>query len=189
MIRPISKKEKNSDVIVVSNTSSVYSHPSIDRISEAKPGDVQKIAASQIELLNNYHQEVLDQAKKSFRSAWFAAGLGFTVFMVSIFVILLPQNENRIEAAVLGTVGGVLIEVISAVNFSLYNKAASRMDDFQQRLDKTQRFLLANSICEGLEGRVQQQVRAELVRTISGEISIVNSDISKDESQDNIRTD
>ncbi len=41
------------------------------------------------------------------------------------------------------------------------------MAEFQERLDRTQRFLLANSICEALEGDAKQKARSELVEVIA----------------------
>ena len=40
---------------------------------------------------------------------------------------------------------------------------------FNLRLDTTQRYLLANSICEGLENKTKQEARSGLVRVIAGE--------------------
>ena len=45
----------------------------IRRLFEADPSKIQEIAASQIQLLNIYHNVVLDQAKNSFRWALVAA--------------------------------------------------------------------------------------------------------------------
>jgi len=55
----------------------------IEQISKANPGDVQQIAASQIELLNSYYDAVLDQAETSFKWALIAAGVGLGLFVVS----------------------------------------------------------------------------------------------------------
>jgi len=163
--------------LVTSSSTNFYQLP-IERLSKADPSNVQQIAASQIELLSNYHQEVLNQAKKSFFWALVAAGAGFFFFLGTLLFIIYPKEEGkRTEIAVVSTIGGVLIEVISAINFYLYGKASSQMADFQQRLDRTQRFLLANSICEGLEGEVKQKSRSELIQAIAG-----ITPIQKDES-------
>jgi hypothetical protein len=53
---------------------------SVERLSKAEPGDVQEIAASQIQLLSSYYTLVLDQAQRSFRWALIAAGIGFVFF-------------------------------------------------------------------------------------------------------------
>lgn len=171
----IGDSPQDSTGLVRSSSSNFYQLP-IERLSKADPSNVQQIAASQIELLSNYHQEVLNQAKKSFYWALVAAGAGFFFFLSTLVFIIYPREGKRTEFAVVGTIGGVLIEVISAINFYLYGKASSQMSDFQQRLDRTQRFLLANSICEGLEGEIKHKSRSELIKVIAGVTSIEKDD-------------
>ncbi len=72
------------------------------------------------------------------------------------------------NVAVVSLISGALIEVISGINFYLYGKTSVQLADFQTRLDVTQRFLLANSMCESLEGDYKQKARSELIRTIAG---------------------
>src|SRR5215210_3256324 len=54
---------------------------SINRLAEAEPGDILKVAATQIALLASYYTAVLDQAKMSFRWALIAAGIGLVFFL------------------------------------------------------------------------------------------------------------
>lgn len=68
---------------------------------------------------------------------------------------------------VIAAVGGVIVEVISGLLFYLYGKTSTQLADFHIRLDRTQRYWLANSMCEGLDGDYKQQSRQELVRTIA----------------------
>jgi hypothetical protein len=138
---------------------------SVERLSKAEPGDVQEIAASQIQLLSSYYTLVLDQAQRSFRWALIAAGIGFVFFFASVGTLLAQQSPN---IALVSLVSGALIEVVSGIGFYLYNKSASQLAMFHTRLDSTQRFLLANSVCEGLEGDFKQQARSNLVRMIAG---------------------
>jgi hypothetical protein len=137
----------------------------LDKLSKADPSNVQEIASSQIELLVVYHNVVLDQARRSFRWALVAAGVGFSFFLIAVGLLLFQQSQN---VAVMSLISGSLIEVISAINFYLYGKTSTQLADFQARLETTQRFLLANSVCEGLDGDFKQQSRAELVRAIAG---------------------
>lgn len=139
--------------------------PPLDRLSKADRDDVQEIAASQIELLSAYHNLVLDQARRSFRWALVAAGVGLAFFLGAVGFLLLRELQN---VAVVSLISGALIEVISGINFYLYGKTSVQLADFQTRLDVTQRFLLANSICESLEGDYKQKARSELIRTIAG---------------------
>ena len=153
---------------------------SVERLSKAKPGDVQEIAASQIQLLSSYYTLVLDQARRSFRWALIAAGVGFIFFLTSVGTLLAQQPQNM---ALVSMFSGALIEVISGINFYLYNKSASQLAEFHTRLDLTQRFLLANSVCEGLEGDFKQQARSNLVKMIAGMTTTLSTDEKKETNQ------
>jgi hypothetical protein len=133
-------------------------------ISDAEPGDIQRIGSLVIELLNQYNQEVLSQAKTSFRWAVVAAAIGFAVFIGSVVAIL---SFGKPEIATIGTIGGAIIEVVGGLQFYLYGKTMGQLAYFQQSLDRTQRFLIANSICESLDSDNKQKSRAELVRLIA----------------------
>ncbi len=152
----------------------------VERLSQANPAKIQEIAASQIELLTIYHKVVIYQAQRSFLWALIAAAVGLVFFIAAIAFQLLQQPEST---ATISVISGALIEVISAINFYLYNKASAQLAEFQNRLDITQRFLLANSMCESLEGKYKQQSRAELVRAIVGIDSRLANILSKSNEQ------
>lgn len=149
---------------------------SVERLSKVAPGDVQGIAASQIQLLSSYYSLVFEQARQSFRWALIAAGLGLAFFLASLGLLIARQPQNL---AVVSLISGALIEVISGINFYLYNKASSQLADFHHRLDLTQRILLANSICERLEGDFKQQARLNLVNAIAGATAVSVTDKDK----------
>jgi len=136
----------------------------INQLSETEPGDILKIAASQIKLLDSYYNAVLTQATMSFRWALIAAGIGLAFFLGAIAFLLNAQNQSIAAASI---IGGEIVEVISGINFFLYGKTTTQLAYFHQRLDQTQRFLLANSICESLQGDAKQEARAELVTVIA----------------------
>ncbi len=140
------------------------SKDAIDRLAKADPAHVQEVAASQIQLLTTYHNLVLDQAKKSFLWALIAAAIGLLFFIAAVSSIIFLNLQN---AAIISVISGALVEVISGINFYLYNQTSKQLSDFQSRLDKTQRFLLANSMCEGLKGLVKQQARSDLIKSIA----------------------
>ena len=151
--------------------------PTLERLSRADPANVQQIVASQLELMTLYHNEVLDQARKSFRWALVAAGIGLIFFIGAIGFTLFRDSQN---AAILSMISGTLIEVISGINFYLYGKASVQFADFQNRLDATQRFLLANSICERLDKDTKQQTRSDLVRVIAGIYGTINMNLGRE---------
>lgn len=139
---------------------------SLDRLSTTDPREVQKVAASQINLLSSYYEVVLDQSRRSFLLASAAAGIGL-IFLISSIIFLLFNFNRPQDLAIVSLISGALSEFISGINFYLYNKSATQLAGFLNKLDMTQRFLLANSVCEGLDGDFKQQARSDLVRAIA----------------------
>lgn len=139
----------------------------VQAISEATPGDIQVIASAQIDILDSYHKEALQQARKSFQWALSGSIAGFFLFLVAVFFLLQQQPKER---AIFPLVGGTFVEVIAGINFYLYGRTTTQLSAFHRRIDRTQRFLLANSMCESIEGDLKQTARAELVKTVSSVI-------------------
>lgn len=139
----------------------------LQRLSAAEKGDVQAIAASQIELLTRFYDLSLQQAQRSFRWALVASMVGLVFFLVAVGFML--WNVER--AALMTVLSGALIEVIAGINFYLYSKTISQLTLFQGRLESTQRFLLANSLCESLGAEYQDKTRAQLIAELSNNCS------------------
>lgn len=135
----------------------------VEVLSETAPDDVQAIASAQIRILGSYHKEVLLQAKHSFWVALSASIAGF-IFFVAAVVFVEDEQPNRYTAIPL--LSGALIELVAGINFYLYAKANAQLSSFHSKLDQTQRFLLANSICESIEGELKHTTRSELVKTV-----------------------
>ena len=133
-------------------------------LSEARPENVQAIASAQLKILDSYHKEILIQAKNSFKWALITSATGFFFFLTSVVFVIYKQPRNQ---ALIPLVSGAVIELIAAVNFYLYGQATKQLSSFHRKLDQTQRFLLANSICESLDGEAKQTARSELVKTVS----------------------
>jgi len=142
----------------------------IEILQNARTEDVQLVAANQIKLLNDYYKIVLDQSRKSFSSALVAAIIGLGFFLGAVLSVM---SSETINLALISGVAGAIVEVISGVNFYLYGKTTIQMADFQSRLDMTQRFLLANSICENLDWEAKQTTRSQLV------LKIVDANVMK----------
>lgn len=140
----------------------------IERLSKADPDKVQEVVAAQLDLMQGYYQEVLNQSQRSFRSALIAAAVGLIFFLAAITFALFQQPTN-LTAVIITAIGGTLAEFIAALNFRLYGDASKQLAEFQSRLDKTQGYLLANSISSGLNEENRQAALQELVRTISGQ--------------------
>lgn len=133
------------------------------RSNEARE-DVQEIAAAQVALLSSYYDTAFAQAHKSFIGAAVAAVVGLAFFIVAVVSLLTIEN---LSVAIVSVVSGAIVEVIAVIIFFLYRKSTAQLGDFQHDVQKTARFLLANSVCEVLEGEEKQKTRAALVRDIA----------------------
>jgi len=93
-----------------------------------------------------------------------AAVIGLLFFIASVGFLLVYQQSN---ISTVSLISGALIEFM-LVSISIYTTSLHpNYLNSHNRLDITQRFLLANSICEGLEGDFKQKARSELINKIS----------------------
>lgn len=139
----------------------------LKQFNEAKSDkdEVKSIASSQIGLLSKFYDLSLDQAGRSFRWALIASIIGLLFFMAAIAFQL--WGEGGSELPMITLIGGALIEFIAGINFYLYGKTLSQLTLFQGRLEVTQRFLLANSLCNKLGDDHRDDTRAALIAQLA----------------------
>ena len=78
------------------------------------------------------------------------------------------MTTQSASIATVSVIGGAIIEVIAGINFYLYNKTTTQFSDFHNRLDHTQRFLLANSLVSMMrDDEKKYETRAALVHIIA----------------------
>jgi hypothetical protein len=130
----------------------------IQRIGAADPANVQLIAASQLELLAGYHQIALAQSRRIFFWALVGSGVGL-IFFVAAATSALPAG--------IAFLSGATVEIVAGIIFVLYGKATAQLSSIHSRLEVLQRYLLANSICEALDGNDRNEARAALIQEIS----------------------
>ena len=135
----------------------------LDNLS--KSGNVQEIASNQVKLLTEFYDQSLSQAHRSFVWALIASVAGLVFFMVAIAF----QLGSKTDVAIISAIGGALIEFIAAVNFYLYGKTTTQLNLFHGRLEVTQRFLLANSLCDNLGDEHKDETRSFLIRQLAGD--------------------
>lgn len=128
---------------------------SIRRIGAADPANVQLIAAAQMELLAEYHQIALAQSRRIFFWALVGSGVGLIFLVASVQAF---STEIFLS--------GVMVEIIAGIVFVLYGKTIPQLNSFQRRLDALGTCLLANSLCEALDGDERNRVRAALIQEI-----------------------
>jgi hypothetical protein len=135
----------------------------IERVSKVDPKDVQQNLASQLELLAAYHQMALAQSSRSFFWALIGSAAGLALFAVAVVVALL----HGLLVSSVPLIAGAVVEVESGLVFYLYGKTSSQLSAFHSRLDVLQRYVLANSICESLDGEARSAARSALIGEIS----------------------
>ncbi|WP_028487554.1 TRADD-N-associated membrane domain-containing protein [Thiothrix lacustris] len=155
---------------------SVKQEQILKRLSDADKDDVKEIAISQLDLLSSYYQLSLSQANRSFRWALIASVIGLIFFLLAIGFLIFT-NGTAVDQALVCGVGGAVSGFIGGVNFMLYGKTQAQLELFHGKLEATQRFLLANSLCESLGGKLKDYTRARLIGTLAG---VTGSDITKD---------
>ena len=127
--------------------------------------EVKSIASSQIGLLSKFYDLSLDQAGRSFRWALIASIVGLLFFLAAIAFQMIDKEGSELPMITL--IGGALIEFIAGINFYLYGKTLSQLTLFQGRLEVTQRFLLANSLCNKLGDELRDETRADLIAQLA----------------------
>jgi uncharacterized membrane protein len=130
-------------------------------VASLDPAKIQEVAASQVVISDIYYKNVLQHSKRLFRWALIAAGTGLIFFLVAVALLLFRES---ITGALICLASGGVMQAVAMVNFYLYGRAFNQLRGFHERLDRTQQYLLANSICENLKGDVKQATQIELIR-------------------------
>jgi hypothetical protein len=137
---------------------------SIFQIGRADPANVQQIAASQLQMSVAYYQIALDQSRLSFFWALVGSGPGLSLFIVAVAFAL---TTGVALAAVIPLLSGAIVEIVAGIVFYLYGKTTSQLSSLHSRLDVLQRYVLANSLCESLDGEERNKARTALIQEIS----------------------
>ena len=137
--------------------------PSQQLVAGLDPAKIQEVAASQVVISERYYNNVLQHARRLFRWALIAAGTGLIFFLAAVALLVGHQPVN---GALISLTSGAVLEALAVLNFSLYGRAFNQLRELHERLDRTQQYLLANSICESLKGDVKQATQIELIRAM-----------------------
>jgi len=135
-------------------------------VANIGPGDIHKMASLLQQMSLNYYQDVRRQAQQSFYSALVAAIIGTSLFLYAAWYMLWRPDSHS-SYAYISWIAGALVQLISAINFYLYAKTAHQFSGFHVCLERTNRFLLANALCEKLDVKHKDKMRVELIRVIA----------------------
>jgi hypothetical protein len=128
--------------------------------------NIKEILHIQLQMLENYYRSVLRQANLSFIFALIFASLGILMFFSTI-VFMMFGGSGNITTAGISVISGTIVQVISGINFILYGRASNQLHTFHKSLESMQNFVLANSICQGLEEPTKALTCSQLVLIIA----------------------
>jgi hypothetical protein len=133
-------------------------------VSKADPSNIQQVAAAQFLLSNSYYENVLVQARRSFNAAVVAATAGLIFFLAAVIFAVVT---GKLAAPLVSSLAGGVVEVVAGLNFWLYGRTAIQLNSFHQRLERMQRFLVANSVTASLTGENREAALVDLIKVIS----------------------
>jgi hypothetical protein len=114
-----------------------------------------------------YYDGAGEQSKQSFTVALVAAALALLAFLGAILALLLNGSASSNVATISG-IGGALAALVSGVNFYLYGMTSTQFAAFHARLDRIQRFSMAEIMCEllGTEKATQESARDKALAAV-----------------------
>lgn len=132
-----------------------------DEFKNAAIDDIKAMLVLQIEMGKQYHKNVLFRANLSFIVALVFASIGILLFFC-IIIFMVFGLSSSITTTVISGVAGALVQVLAAINFSVYNRASDQLQTFHKSLERLQNYMLANSICQGLGAADKGRTCAQL---------------------------
>jgi hypothetical protein len=143
--------------------------PTQKLVASLDPAKIQEVAASQVVISEMYYKTSLQHAQRLFRGALISAGVGLIFFLVAVALQVLQKPVN---GALISLASGGILAVLAMLNFWLYGRIFNQLRAFHERLDRTQQYMLANSICENLKGDVKQATQIELIRAMMHSLAL-----------------
>jgi hypothetical protein len=137
---------------------------------------VDKQAQKYLQLSLAFYQDTLGQSQQSFRFAVIAAGVGLAFFLLGLIALFikLPGSATadtvNAYAAIVPMVAGAIAGLVSGTCFYVYGVAASQFSAFHARLDRLQRYFMAESFCGCITDGTNDlacKTMAKLVKTMA----------------------
>ena len=131
-----------------------------DSVSKHRPEDTQALFGDLHKMATLYYRGALAQASRSFFVAEVFAGAGTLLIMFAVGLWMLDHHDwSEISA-----LSGLIVQVISGLNFYLYRKATAQFELFHICLERMGRYLMANSVCENIKNdQLRDETRNQLV--------------------------
>ena len=136
----------------------------------------------------DYHQQRLSQSKWAFRLSFLGSIAGFCVIVWSVY-----KGAKLGDAQWAGIVSGVIVEGVSALFYSLSNKANEKISEFFIELTKDANIENAIKLANEIEGtQTKDELKVKLALYLAGideeKICKNTNEICKQNSGDNTNT-
>ncbi len=143
----------------------VTARAALSEVSSADPTNIQQVAAGTLSLNNLYYQNVLTQAKSSYRAAVVTATIASALFLSAVVLAIF---FSRLVPSTLSTIGGAIVAGISGLNFWLFGQTSKQLDSFHLRLERMQRYLVANSVSSAMTETARDEGLRSIVDSLCG---------------------
>lgn len=141
--------------------------PLIEKVARTNPSDIQTTTANLMQVDNSYYINALEQSKSSFDWAIRIGVTGIAFFFIAAGILIWKQADQSYAGPLITALSGAVVEVIAGIILALHRHASDQVNSCHVRLNRMQRFLVANSACESLEGEIKQKTRAELIMKLA----------------------
>lgn len=134
----------------------------------AEANSASKMGSALNKLIESYYKDALNQGRQSFILALVASGVDTFLFFGALGWTMKPSENQKVPQSTpalsnVKLLAGALVEVIAGINFYLYFRASRQMAAYHICLERTNRFLLANAICNELSEEIKDGSREKLI--------------------------
>lgn len=140
----------------------------IEKIAQANPSNLAEVVSPNLEMGNSYYLNTLNQSRQSFSWALVGEGVVIVFFIAAVILVLLrlPGNASYL-APLITALAGAVVQIATGVLFKFYSSASDQTAACHNRLDRIQRFFIANSACERLEGEIKGMTQVALIKKLN----------------------
>lgn len=129
--------------------------------------DIIELMLSNMAEIRQYYAISKSQTRLSFALATSFSGLGFLLFVVTIY----RYGVNTIQPVSLGVVSGAICELFAGTALLVYRDSLRQLNQYYKSLHENERFLSAVNLVERLSKEKQSEVMKEIILSTIKDIS------------------
>jgi len=132
-------------------------------LAKIEKSDTHALAAKLSELNLDYMKDLRDRGRHCFHGALLISIIGSVFFFIALYFMM----KNTLQFPKLTLVAGTSIQLVSCIGFYIYARTTKEFFAFHAGLERLNRFLLANTICEKLDLSGGGEMRKKLVEIMA----------------------